>query len=350
MTIGKTAHLIIFGALSIAAPSCGSAQSAADLVAMAFDAALDSAPDAQSPIGDPVGAGVSVIVEPGDKGSALLAALNSAKKSIHMTMYLLTDSDIRNALIARHKAGVDVKVLLNKTFPPGTTIDNSSAYSALHSAGVSVAWAPSTFTYTHEKCVVIDGATAWIMTMNATNSAPTSNREFLAVDTLSGDVSEAEAQFAADFANRAYTPVGNLLLSPVNSRSRILDLISSAHTTLDFEDEELSDTAVVAALCSATARGVRVRGILAGGSTSSAEHTAVTQLKACGVTMVSLDKPYIHAKAIAVDGAKVYVGSENLTAVSLDENREMGLIITTTAAYAAVANTVAADIAAGTAL
>lgn len=55
---------------------------------------------------------VKILVEPGDKGAALIAALNGAKRLLHMTMYMLTDADIRNALIARHQAGVDVRVVL----------------------------------------------------------------------------------------------------------------------------------------------------------------------------------------------------------------------------------------------
>jgi phosphatidylserine/phosphatidylglycerophosphate/cardiolipin synthase-like enzyme len=36
--------------------------------------------------------------------------------------------------------------------------------------------------------------------------------------------------------------------------------------------------------------------------------------------------PYIHAKAIVVDGARAYVGSENLSTQSLDRNREVGIL------------------------
>ena len=296
------------------------------------------------------GLGVTILVEPSDNGRALIAALSGAKKSVHMTMYLLTDTAIKSALIDRHKAGVEVKVVLNQHFPGGTSINNQSAYNDLQAAGVPVVWAPSTFAYTHEKCVVIDAKTAWIMTMNASTSALTSNREYLAVNAIAADVSEAEAQFAADYAGTPYTPVGNLLMSPVTSRPRLMGLIDSATSTLDFEDEELSDPQVTTALCSAQSRGVKVRGVLAAGTASTSEKTAIAQLKACGVAMVSLATPYIHAKAIVVDGAHVYVGSENFTAESLDHNRELGLITGAHNAVTVVASSVAADILAGKAL
>ena len=35
----------------------------------------------------------------------------------------------------------------------------------------------------------------------------------------------------------------------------------------------------------------------------------------------------LHAKAIVVDGQRAYVGSENLSANSLDNNREVGILV-----------------------
>ena len=293
---------------------------------------------------------VTIVVEPGDSGSALLAAISGAQRSVHMTMYLLSSGAIRDALIARHKAGIEVKIVLNQSFPPGTTVTNQSAYAALQAAGVPVVWAPSTFTYTHEKCIVIDGQTAWIMTMNASTSGLTSNREYLAVDTTPADVEQAEAQFAADFSGAAYAPVGDLLMSPVTARPGILGLINRAKSTLDFEEEELGDQEVTAAFCSAQARGVTTRGVLADSTPSKTQQNAVTQLKGCGVALFTLATPYVHAKAIVVDGQWIYVGSANFTMTSLDKNRELGVITSTKVAVEPVQRTVAADLAAGTAL
>ena len=293
---------------------------------------------------------VTIIVEPSDSGSALLAAIKGATKSIHMTMYLLSSGAIRDALIERHRAGVEVKAVLNQQFPPGTTITNQSSYAALQAAGVPVVWGPAAFTYTHEKCLVIDGKTAWIMTMNASTSGLTNNREYLALDTTAADVAEAEAQFAADFAGSAYVPAGNLLMSPVTSRGPILELIASAKATLDFADEEIGDSQVTAALCSAQARGVKTRGVLSDGTPSKTAQNAIMQLKSCGVTVFTLADPYLHAKAIVADGQRIYVGSQNFTMTSLDKNRELGLITATPVAVAPVQQTVAADIAAGTQL
>lgn len=304
-------------------------------------------PDSGPPVTGPDN--VTIIVEPTDKAQALLTAINGAKKSVHVTMYLLGDKRFIDALIAQHGAGRDVKVILNQKFMNGAGT-NQTAYSQLQAAGVSVVWAPSAFSLTHEKCVIVDGTQAWIMTMNLEPSSSTKNREFLAVDTDAADVGEAEGVFAADFGGTAYVPSGNLLVAPVNARDRLLALIQGAKASVDVEGEELSDYKIVNALVAAQKSGVKVRVVLSDSTPSSTQTTAVQQLKAASVQVVSVGTPYIHAKAIVADGARAYVGSENFSTGSLQYNRELGLITTNAASAALVGQTIAKDFAAGSPL
>ena len=57
--------------------------------------------------------------------------------------------------------------------------------------------------------------------------------------------------------------------------------------------------------------------------------------------------PYIHGKAIVVDGTSVFVGSENLTTGSLEYNRELGLITDETSCVTKVEATISTDFSAG---
>ncbi len=176
-----------------------------------------------------------IIVEPSDKGAALVAAIRAAKKSVHVTMYMLTSNAVIDALVAQKQAGKDVRVLLNKTFPPPQGNTNYTTYGTLKNAGIDVRYAPATFTYTHEKCVIVDATEAWIMTMNTTDSSPTDNREYLVVDTDARDVAEAEAIFGADMDAKAITPTGKLVVAPTNAKDRLLALINGATKTIDLE-------------------------------------------------------------------------------------------------------------------
>jgi cardiolipin synthase len=318
----------------------------------------------------PAASGILVTVEPDGTGvaQALLSAIQGATSAVHMEMYLLTNSTYINALITLHQSGVDVKVLLNQTFPSGTSASetNASSYPQLQSAGVDVEWAPTTTgfdSYTHEKAVIIDPATSnaqvWIMTMNLDTDAPKYNREFLAQDTNASDIAEAEAIFEADYATMSITPTGNLVVAPSpqnNAQQVLVALVNSATSSILVESEEYDSSglegSIASALESKAKAGVSVHMVLET-STESTQTSAVSALQAAGGQVVgytysgtsSLD---IHAKAIVVDGARAYVGSENLSGGSLGYNRELGVYFTEASEVAKVATTIATDFTGGT--
>ena len=310
---------------------------------------------------------LSIVVEPDGSGVAepLLFALASATVAVHVEMYLLTNDTYVRALETAYSNGIDVEVVLNQTFPGGTSSDNTneSSYATLSAAGVPVTWAPTDTgfdSYTHEKAVIIDPGTAnaqvWIMTMNLDYAGPTSNREYLAKDTDPDDVNEAETIFAADFAGESVTPSGALVVapSPANDAvASIVSLIASATTSIDLEAEELDSAGlagqVVGALTTASANGVAVRVVLED-SSSEEQASAVRGLVAAGASVVGYaygDGLDIHAKAIVVDTARAYVGSENITGGSLGYNRELGVIFSDPASVSAVDNAILDDFEAG---
>jgi phosphatidylserine/phosphatidylglycerophosphate/cardiolipin synthase-like enzyme len=300
---------------------------------------------------------VSVIVEPSDNGAALLAAVKAAKKSVHVTMYLFTDTTLEAALAAQSKAGVDVEVCLNMVFPAGQGNGNSAAHSYFVSHNVKVAYAPTAWNYTHQKTIIIDGTTAWIMTMNTTQSSASTNREFLALDTDAQDVADAEQIFQADFTGKGTTVIPTkLVVSPtasatIDARTKILAVVNSATKTLDVGAEELSDYTIVNALIAQHKAGVTVQVVVSGSSTPSASQTtAVSNLKAAGIVVKSLTNPDMHAKAILADEARAYMGSQNFTDTSLTQNRELGILTDNATEIAKMKTALDADFAAGTTL
>lgn len=303
---------------------------------------------------------VQIIVEPnGNHAQELVSAISSAQQSVYVTFYELDAANLLTALVARARAGVDVEAVLdssstNKSF-------NMSAYTQLTAAGASVVWSSPSFTFTHEKCVIIDGAAAWIMTMNGNTSSP-NNREYLAVDTSAADIAEATAVFKADHALQAIAPTGPLVVANVNARPALVQLINSATKTLDVEGEEFSDTntnGIVLAVAAAARRGVIVHVVVSNGNANA--NADATVKTAGGLVVVtgptssntSPSNPYIHAKAIVVDCvagvcAHAFIGSENFTANSLGHNRELGVVFDTASEVAKVKTAIDKDFAAGT--
>jgi cardiolipin synthase A/B len=98
-------------------------------------------------------------------------------------------------------------------------------------------------------------------------------------------------------------------------------------------------------LITAAHRGVNVRLILPG--SADIEAADVARLKAGGVQLVYVSAPFIHAKVIVADGRLAFVGSENFSATSLDENREVGLLLADTTALATITTTFERDWAVG---
>jgi phosphatidylserine/phosphatidylglycerophosphate/cardiolipin synthase-like enzyme len=261
---------------------------------------------------------------------------------------------------------------MNQTFPSGTVQSNPATYTTLTNAGIGVVWrngppGASAGAYTHEKTFILDGTTAWIMTINLDASAAKYNREYIAVDTDAADVMEAEAIFLADFAGTYNGEGAPLVVSPNNSRTSLVDLINASTTTLDVEVEEFSDTytpGVVSAVAAAAKRGVTTHVIVANDLPFvTAQANAIATVKAAGAKVVvsggtsgasTSSNPYIHAKAITIDCTgttcvRGFIGSENFSAGALGYNRELGVIIDNPTELAKVETAIQTDFAAGTA-
>jgi phosphatidylserine/phosphatidylglycerophosphate/cardiolipin synthase-like enzyme len=90
---------------------------------------------------------------------------------------------------------------------------------------------------------------------------------------------------------------------------------------------------------------VRVRIILPAPSGPDPDAAAVAAVTRAGAQVHWLPASYLyaHAKAIMVDGQRAFVGSENLSAASLDRNRELGVIVADQRAIATLQATFAAD-------
>jgi cardiolipin synthase len=292
----------------------------------------------------------SLLVFPDQSHSSVYGFINSASSSIDVTMYELRDNTAVTDLVNREKAGVNVRVILDRQH----TSVNGSAYSTLKSAGVGVTYSSSAFVYTHQKTITVDHTTSLIMSGNLDSTYYSSDRDYAVYDNDANDVSAIENVFNADYAKTSVTPNDgdNLLWSPTDSQTRLLGLINGATRSLELEELEFSDTALVNAIVSAAKRGVRVRVV---GMDPSSYRTQFNQVKSAGGSIVTYSSSgglYVHAKAIVADygtsTAKVEVGSQNFSDNSLNHNRELGLIANDPGVLTGVESTFTTDFANGT--
>jgi len=294
--------------------------------------------------------GVEVYVEPDNGEGVITNAIHDAHKSVWLEMYLLTDTNVIHALEDATNSGIDVRVML-EPHPYGESASAARTLDELRAADIKAQDTDPAFTLTHEKGMIIDGKTAYIMTSNFTRSAlggssGTTNREYGIIDTNSQDVQAIIAIFNADWnhtTTQFHDP--NLVVSPVNSRSAFISLIGSAHHTLLIEAEEMQDSSIESALISAARHSVKVEVILPPSSSSSGSSNdqGIATISQAGVQVREDPRLYMHAKIIIVDGKKAFVGSENISSQSLDENRELGIIVSDAGVLSKLASTFQTD-------
>jgi cardiolipin synthase len=276
---------------------------------------------------------------------AVLEAIAGARARVRLAMYLFTAPDALAALAAARAAGRQIEVLLERT-PYGDEHGNEPAFAALLAAGVDVRWVDAPRGLLHAKLLIVDGACAYVMTLNFTRSGLGANREYAVVDCLPADVRRADELWAAAALGADEPPAapGNhLVASPWNARPRLTAAIDAAGSSIDVEMEELSDAALVSRLEAAQRRGVQVTLVAPARDRSAATDQALARLAGSGVAVRVLESPGVHAKAMVIDRRLVYVGSVNFTRASLDDNREVGWMAEDPAMAARVRATIATD-------
>jgi len=294
---------------------------------------------------DPRPMPIEVAVTPDAGEQPYLDALNSAQHSIDVEIYLMGYGGILDTLKAKAAAGVHVRII----FDLSKMDTNQKYYDMLLAAGAEVKWSSASFTYQHSKMLVVDGKVAVISTGNYSKSYSIDlERNHVATDRDPADLADLVSLFEADWTGQpAQMGCTRMVISPINSRSRILDLINSATQTLTIESMQFADYKVREAVKARVEAGVQVRALIADVGFVDANAAAADYLKGLGVTVKWI--PHLHTKVIVADGARAYLGSENLSQTSLDKNREVGLIVTDASSITPLSTSFETDWAAGTA-
>ncbi len=307
---------------------------------------------------------LSLVTEPDDGVAPVLALINGVTKSLDLVIYELDDAQVEAALAADERRGVAVRVLLGAGYngAPSTTpaTVNASAYDFLRGHGVPVRWSPGYFSLTHQKTLVEDGSRALIMTFNLVSKYYATGRDFGVMDGDARDVAAIEDTFNDDWKGSgsndpARAALGgnngdegdDLLWSP-GSAPALLEFINGARKSLYIYNEEMADADVTKALIDAAQRGVAVYVVMTGADEWKWQFaelsTAGAHVRTYADTPESL---YIHAKMIVADagGASVraFIGSENFSAASLGENRELGIVLSDKNIIASLVKTFTAD-------
>ena len=274
----------------------------------------------------PVSVVDGVYVLPDDGRDPVLDEIDRAACTIDIGIYLLSDDTTIDALLRAETRGVRVRIIYEAT-PFGGGVGIVETTEALADSGIELRTGPDRFRFMHAKYLVIDRQVAIVTNQNFTYSAFESNREVGVVTTNPRDVATIATIFEADWHGTVPPIVsGRLIVSPQNARPALMDQIGSAETTIRLYAEVIRDDVVVDALSSAAQRGVTVR-VLVNTPEGELDESVYATLTSNGVDIHTAGHLYIHAKALVIDDRSVVIGSHNPTATSLEENREISLVL-----------------------
>ena len=273
----------------------------------------------------------SLIVLPDDTAQPILDAVSTARKSLQIRMFLFTDSRLTDAVIATRRRGVKVRVMLNPARRGGES-ENDATKGELAAAGIEVKDSNPAFDLTHQKSMVVDGATGFVESFNWETRNLTVTRDYAVVTANKTEVAEMEAGFESDWARTTFSPGGRsqLIWCPNNGRERIADFIDSAKHSLWLQNERYQDTVIIERLVRAAMRGVRLH-ILARPPHTLKKDKLVEGvgglriLHDVGAKVHALKGLKLHAKMILADEKRAIVGSINLSPGSFDGRRELAI-------------------------
>jgi len=273
----------------------------------------------------------SLIVLPDDTAKPILDAVFAAKKTLQIRMFLFTDPELINAVIAAKRRGVHVRVMLNPARRGGES-ENDETKAKLAQAGIDVIDSNPAFDLTHQKSMVIDSEIGFIESFNWETRDLTVTRDYAVITTQKMEVQEMDDCFEADWERKAFNPGDHsqLIWCPNNGRERIANFIDSAKHSLWLQNERYQDTVIIERLVSALERGVRLH-ILARPPHTLKKDKLVEGVGGLrimhdvGAKIHTLKSLKLHAKMILADDARAIVGSINLSPGSFDGRRELAI-------------------------
>ena len=273
----------------------------------------------------------SLIVFPDAGPKPLVDAIASAKGELRIKMFVFSDPQLLDAVIAARKRGVSVRVMLNPARRSGET-ENEESRRKLVEAGVSVLDSNPAFELTHEKSMIVDDAQAYVMSLNWETRNVTETRDYAVVTAHAKEVAEAAECFDADWQRKEFKPHegSSLIWCNTNGRERFAHFIDRAQHTLWLQNERYQDAVIIERVVRAARRGVKVHILARPPHTLKAEKLiegvgGLRIMADVGAKVHKLNGLRLHGKMLLADGARAIVGSVNLAPGSFDARRELAI-------------------------
>lgn len=257
---------------------------------------------------------MKLLIQPTEGVLPLVKAITGAKKSVHIAIFRFDQREIEHALAHAVSRGVSVYALIAHTNRAGEESLRKLELRLL-AAGVTVARTADDLIRYHGKWMIIDGRELFVLAFNFTHQDIERSRSFGLSTRNPEAVREALRLFEADTARQPFENKSRqFLVSPLNARQELARFIEAAKKELVIYDPKVSDLAMLRTLTERGKAGVQIRII----GHVSCERPEIAARK--------LANRRLHTRTMVRDGNWVFVGSQSLRGMELDERREVGLI------------------------
>lgn len=249
-----------------------------------------------------------VMLTPGERRPAILAAIDAARSHVRLSMFRCTDFKVLDKLAEALNRGVTVELLLTqrakgwekKIREIGNYIESMGA--RVHRYGLAG------IKY-HAKYLVVDDSLAIISSANLTMKCFEKTSDFLLVTRDPAVVTSLIRLFEADVASPG-APLDSglsprLIIGPDESRAGFQRMIAAAAKTLRIVDHRVRDPQILALLKERERAGVDIQVY---------GKRAIPGLKS-------------HGKLMIIDGELAVLGSISLSPPGLGMRRELSVVI-----------------------
>ena len=271
-----------------------------------------------------------LLSEPSAGKDPLVTLIGEAQASVLVETEALTDPAIAAALSTARSHGVDVRVMVDPH-----SASSGPVLISLSGNDILIRRGNPAFRRTALTDLMIDGSTLALSNAPLTEAARKSQRRLVRVDFNQTDVQQASSVFFDDWERR--TPVilsSNAVIGPVNYAQNAVAAIDRAVVNLDIMAQTLTSPSIAQAIVAAVHRGVSVRVML----DPAVPASVVQSILQDGASIRLLNIGFA-GSAIAVDNARLLLGSPALDDDSLQQDRQMGLLIKDVGVSAVFAST-----------
>jgi len=273
----------------------------------------------------------SLIVLPDDSSKPILDAIDNAKKSLRVKMFIFSDPSLLKATIAASQRGVKVRVMLNPARRDGES-ENTESRKTLEAGGVEVKDSSPDYDVTHEKSMVVDDTTAFVKSLNWETKNLTETRDYAIVTSHAHEVNEIIECFDADWHRKPFKgdEKSHMIWCCGNGRDRIAQFIDAAKESIFLQNERYQDAVIIERLVRAARRGVKVH-VMARPPHKLKKEKLVEAvggmriMQDVGIKIHKMKHLKLHAKMLLADHSRAIIGSINLAPGSFDSRRELAI-------------------------